>query len=541
MERRPTGGGGGQKQVPEAKNLGVLYTGYLDKKQPTYVSTRYKRRFVVLTQNAVHWFNRAEGCDLFGEERGQVGVGNIVSVRILDEDAEEFVIKSTGGVCRYFKAASTQACEEWVSAILSCCKVHESENEGLKRRATISNFRGIFGDADEEQKKRQEELETQVSVLLVSVKSLDGRTEREVVLARNPEWNRLIRIPDMKIGECLMISTSNGGVIELSHSQLLEKAFNTEEEFDAHITGVPLASSLRIVVLTERQATQPGTEVYNHGHDAKKTGKNLLVALFSDREGFLVVLLSSLMLSVIAVSAKSLLLTNSDAMLLSSIAILLASVATFQSVRRHLIAPVDFETFHLYINKHVFTSPEAPLADDDDAIPQRFIIGCANPKAKLDDEVAQKEALKEARRRWDITREWRKEEKVNEITDTPQPHFNTIKENYPFYWCGRGKKEGHLVFYERPGELNRKELIERLGLTVDDMIRHWLFVTEYQWKYLAPDEMAKTISIIDMEQVSMFSLTGEPYKFLNQSIKLANAHYPERSYIIFIANAPGKK
>ena len=75
--------------VDAQKNLGVLYTGYLDKKQPTYMSTRYKRRFVVLTLDAVHWFKRDDGYDLFGEERGQVSHSNIVSVRQLDEDNEE--------------------------------------------------------------------------------------------------------------------------------------------------------------------------------------------------------------------------------------------------------------------------------------------------------------------------------------------------------------------------------------------------------------------------------------------------------------------
>ena len=33
------------------------------------------------------------GYDLFGEERGQVSLSNITSVRILDEDNEEFELK----------------------------------------------------------------------------------------------------------------------------------------------------------------------------------------------------------------------------------------------------------------------------------------------------------------------------------------------------------------------------------------------------------------------------------------------------------------
>jgi len=47
-----------------SKNFGVLYTGYLDKRNP--VTGSYKKRFVVLTHESLHWFRRNEGYDLFG-------------------------------------------------------------------------------------------------------------------------------------------------------------------------------------------------------------------------------------------------------------------------------------------------------------------------------------------------------------------------------------------------------------------------------------------------------------------------------------------
>lgn len=36
--------------------LGVLYTGWLDKKNP--VNGYYKKRYVVLTSESIHWFKR---------------------------------------------------------------------------------------------------------------------------------------------------------------------------------------------------------------------------------------------------------------------------------------------------------------------------------------------------------------------------------------------------------------------------------------------------------------------------------------------------
>jgi hypothetical protein len=73
----------------------------------------------------------------------------------------------------------------------------------------------------------------------------------------------------------------------------------------------------------------------------------------------------------------------------------------------------------------------------DDEIPQRFINGCEGD-------------LKEARRRWDLTRHWREVEGVNTILQEPQPFFFTIRSHYPHYHAGVGK-QGHLVFFERPG------------------------------------------------------------------------------------------
>ena len=56
-----TSGANGRSMGAEAKNFGVLFTGYLEKRQPKYLQTRYKQRFVVLTQDAIHWFKRDEG------------------------------------------------------------------------------------------------------------------------------------------------------------------------------------------------------------------------------------------------------------------------------------------------------------------------------------------------------------------------------------------------------------------------------------------------------------------------------------------------
>ena len=104
--------------------------------------------------------------------------------------------------------------------------------------------------------------------------------------------------------------------------------------------------------------------------------------------------------------------------------------------------------------------------------------------------------LKEARRRWDITRHWGETEGVNHILEEPQPHFSLIKSMYPHFNCGRGK-EGHTIYWERPGEFQAGQLAAR-GLRTEDLVRHWLFCTEYQWEIMCEgDQTAKSIAVID--------------------------------------------
>ena len=99
----------------------------------------------------------------------------------------------------------------------------------------------------------------------------------------------------------------------------------------------------------------------------------------------------------------------------------------------------------------------------------------------------------EARRRWNITRHWRESEGkqrislsffssyelqrsynvvgVNSVLSRPQPHFPLIKNKYPHYHAGRGK-EGHVVFYERPGEFPEKEMAAA-GAKTEQLLQHW--------------------------------------------------------------------
>ena len=116
----------------------------------------------------------------------------------------------------------------------------------------------------------------------------------------------------------------------------------------------------------------------------------------------------------------------------------------------------------------------------------RFLNGC-------DQDV------REARRRWDITRKWRQDEGINDIlseldnesgsqwcrdegdtrhytwlivaltlskmhtlsvcvsADEAQPHYKTIKTMYPHYYCAQSRDGVH-AYYERPGEIEIEQV-----------------------------------------------------------------------------------
>lgn len=157
-------------------------------------------------------------------------------------------------------------------------------------------------------------------------------------------------------------------------------------------------------------------------------------------------------------------------------------------------------------------------------ISKRYIIGCNND-------------MKEASKRWKNTLEWRQQENIDNILYEPQPYFFLIKNMYPHYHAGRGRK-GHVVFYERPGEFQASQLVGR-GIKLEHLIRHWIFITEYQWKILAHNhDDAKGISIIDIAGIKMSDIGGDNMNYLKKTLSIAGQHYPERSYVIFIINAP---
>lgn len=163
--------------------------------------------------------------------------------------------------------------------------------------------------------------------------------------------------------------------------------------------------------------------------------------------------------------------------------------------------------------------------EDELVIPSRYIRGCQGD-------------MEEAEKRWRETLQWREEQNVDQILAEPQPNWALIKECYP-HFLHRKDKLGHPIYIERLGYIDLKRL-QSNGVTIDEMLRYYVFLTEYIWKFVEPDfEHGALVTILDVDNVGMSDLRGDALTFLKAASKIIQQHYVERSYKMFIVNAPG--
>ena len=67
---------------------------------------------------------------------------------------------------------------------------------------------------------------------------------------------------------------------------------------------------------------------------------------------------------------------------------------------------------------------------------------------------------------------------------------------------------------------------------------HYMFISEYLWNVIEPNDNATSFSILDMTGVGMSDFMGDVKLTVMEIMKLTKAHYPSRSFQIIVVNAP---
>ncbi len=342
----------------------------------------------------------------------------MLTVRILDENKSTFEIQASNFTKKYFRASSENECEEWVSSLKSAINIRIKS--ALKEKHVLSD------DTSHDTTITTDQL----TILLVAFRS--SIKNAEILLCRNPDWQRMIFLPSIGVGDEVQITLSNGGTATVSYNTIQDKSYSGKP-FDCIVNNTTLPYTLTLSVYKEhtknadkKWALNKLNKFYLFDLNDNETIQSLLITIMvvvvGLRSLYRVIIAEESTTHYILVFVLSILLALHTIYLvcypnlimfhrsitadMTNLIIFIPYCFLFQ-VYRPLLQNSDFLK-HKQIDENfvmrIISFHVASLDDDgprrkepDDEIPQRFINGCEGD-------------IGEARRRWDITRAWRVDE-----------------------------------------------------------------------------------------------------------------------------------
>lgn len=142
----------------------------------------------------------------------------------------------------------------------------------------------------------------------------------------------------------------------------------------------------------------------------------------------------------------------------------------------------------------------------------------------------------EGQRRYEATLQWRKEHGVDNILFEAHPSYEMVKKNYPHYFHLRGK-QGEPVFFEIPPKTDLAAL-KAGGMDLHSLVHHYTMVTEYQWQIIERDDLARSVTVLDLEGIRMMDFVGECVEYVKMCSQFSGQHYPERAGHVIVVNVP---
>jgi len=462
-------------------DLGVVYTGYLEKRHPSNVFD-FNQRYVVLTHKAIHWFKRFEEDIFFGEERGSIILSDIIDVHNIDVrvgDKWYYQFEIVAKTKKVFRASNKDERDKWI-AVISFTK----ENSKLQNNHQNSN-----------------ETNSNSVVLFVTV----GEKGYDTMMKKGVSFGESIELSNVKRNDIICITLSNGASASISRETL--KKYNNKKSFGVDVIGFPLCSEL---ILQVKQSNQ------NWRQKFYQLLKRCISHKFQKFSIFIIIF--------IGVGISSVLYSRfpewREALIGWLIGLLFVIQALFQSFRTD---SWDHEQWVLKVIEHKLVKQETRSQQQKIELPKRYLHVCKG------DEV-------EAMRRYKISLAWRAEENIDNILNEKIHHFDAIKKFYPHYFCGRSRK-GNQVYYEQLAQADLASL-KSLGLSINDLAHYYIYMLEYLWTKLEPRETGKLVSVIDLIGVKPSDLAGEGFEYIRKTASLDEQHYPERCEALVFINIP---
>ena len=127
-------------------------------------------------------------------------------------------------------------------------------------------------------------------------------------------------------------------------------------------------------------------------------------------------------------------------------------------------------------------------------MPQRYI-------------VAEEGNVESAKRRWIATCDWRRDNNIGASLSRPNPLFFHIRRHYPHFYHLRSPNRDCYVYIEQCGRHQLNELFDS-GVTVTDIERHYVFLSEFMWEVVDKRADGKLITIYDLEGTKFSDLSG---------------------------------
>lgn len=138
--------------------------------------------------------------------------------------------------------------------------------------------------------------------------------------------------------------------------------------------------------------------------------------------------------------------------------------------------------------------------------------------------------------RWKNTLQWRIDNGVNYLLRVPHREFDIIKKYYPHYFHFKDL-QGRPVYWEMIGKIDMAAL-KKTGLTLPNLLVHFITMSEYLWEYLCPYEEGKSVTILDLKGTTMKHFTGDVLSFIKMTNSVVGQHYPEKAGNIILINVP---